>query len=1119
MLSSIKRRLSGLGSQRSSSTGSTTTTNNNHPSSNAEQTSTGTSLTSSSALVGGDSNNNNNKALSNNETKTSTTLGLTTIRLHSLGSSSSRNDTSKEDDLVFSWIQKVPQLAHFDSCVAAADALATTTASVPSSQVLNKNDTLPTSDSQTEEPVANSNSSLTRLDKDTGLVHTSVLISPDGTLLLVPPNITREKLPFSNYFASRSPPVPRTPSESAQNDDKKKTVTLAVEDENQPAHEATNDDTVENESEKKDGDAKENNVASASDNPETEEDATEPTDAPKDAGDSTNNQEAVVENLPEMASPPSHHHRPTQSFDSTDSRDSIFSELLWNSKGEYAAAVFLGHDLDPQGDFALNGFSAKGWSLPATSFALRQTQASLEHWTDFCQSVILSRKDTAVRTHQACDTLRSRVPVLGGYNPPGASASSSNNNSDADWELVFDPKSDFVPTMRRGGPLIGTPQSSLNKALVMLEEYYSQSAEAESSTWRQATVQESAILPQLRKAMDEFQTRMTAREQALEESSKRARLLEDRMNKLKKERDKKWDHVYKAEEKVTRRMEALWKERNRQREKARLVQLRETTHARSKSNEQVWDMVASLSDNMDSTSFEPMALPDIAATTSRSGSSDDGSSGPTALMSASSMEELNNKNTISNAKTPSPVAAVETPTISREAMEEEVRLPELRATAMAADDAIEECAFQLLTVLGNLDTTRRSARIAAETALLAAANVQATTLKGMIKLERLALQERLRHLNDLESHISDIDVRADLNAYIAADKKDRGGQSHLGDDDDGGIASALAILSSHAESADHGETYADNTDDDDVIDSMIEKTVPRAHIQKAVDQLFEDPAESSSSSDTAALDKAVDLLCTVAKETSAPARRSRSTICYSLNSKRSGNAEVKSQSQFDGLVKVFDAMLTSCANEDDVAGGMSNAKMLMMLAQTFYLPSDTNDDASSLAISHSSSSVGSISSEFESRKGRSRRLYIKSRLTDHKIWSKDEFWDVALKQQISESLTQSGVIMSNFERSARAQRGGDGAYRKSRKIKWHDLSLEERVGAASQVHAVVFAQLGALAHSMIEFGCGLQRSCAFVRRMAIRHQLPTAQRTMLLQHLMARWDDEQSKLKSEDDDE
>lgn len=97
--------------------------------------------------------------------------------------------------------------------------------------------------------------------------------------------------------------------------------------------------------------------------------------------------------------------------------------------------------------------------------------------------------------------------------------------------------------------------------------------------------------------------------------------------------------------------------------------------------------------------------------------------------------------------------------------------------------------------------------------------------------------------------------------------------------------------------------------------------------------------------------------------------------------------------------------------------------------------------------------------------------------------------------------------MANFER----QRESTDFRRKSewtqtRKTKWYDLSFKERNEAASQVHAVVFAQLGALAHSMIELGCGLERSCAFVRRMSIRNQLPSSQRTMLLLHLMDRDD-------------
>lgn len=63
------------------------------------------------------------------------------------------------------------------------------------------------------------------------------------------------------------------------------------------------------------------------------------------------------------------------------------------------------------------------------------------------------------------------------------------------------------------------------------------------------------------------------------------------------------------------------------------------------------------------------------------------------------------------------------------------------------------------------------------------------------------------------------------------------------------------------------------------------------------------------------------------------------------------------------------------------------------------------------------------------------------------------------------------------------------------------MNPAQRSEAASQLHAVIAAQLGALAHSMVEFGCGIEGACAFVRRMSIRHQLPISKRAILLQHL------------------
>ena len=110
-----------------------------------------------------------------------------------------------------------------------------------------------------------------------------------------------------------------------------------------------------------------------------------------------------------------------------------------------------------------------------------------------------------------------------------------------------------------------------------------------------------------------------------------------------------------------------------------------------------------------------------------------------------------------------------------------------------------------------------------------------------------------------------------------------------------------------------------------------------------------------------------------------------------------------------------------------------------------------------------------------------------------------------LNQDIAENLTHSG-LMANFERpSSRiltATTKKRSEWTEANKMKWYDLRDPDRYEAASQVHAIVFAQLGTLAHTMIAFGCGLHRSCAFVRRMAVRYRLPISQRTMLLQHLM-----------------
>ena len=113
---------------------------------------------------------------------------------------------------------------------------------------------------------------------------------------------------------------------------------------------------------------------------------------------------------------------------------------------------------------------------------------------------------------------------------------------------------------------------------------------------------------------------------------------------------------------------------------------------------------------------------------------------------------------------------------------------------MRADDDIQDAAQELLQILSKLDTTRRPARAAAETCFVAAGNAKAKCIRTWVELERESLEERLAGLKAVEGAVDRIDVRSDLDAYISSDKKDKGGASHLGDDDDGGVASALATL-------------------------------------------------------------------------------------------------------------------------------------------------------------------------------------------------------------------------------------------------------------------------------------------------------------------------------------
>ena len=904
---------------------------------------------------------------------------------------------------------KLTDLASFDSCVEACDALAASSSLAQSSATQ---------------------------DDETGLQDCSVVVSPDGDLLLLPQKPAEAQPKLQEATATGAPPSAE--SISMRDTSVNTTISLA--------------DSIDTDT--------------APTPPELDEPVLTLNDEPR---------------------------TPLNKKKSLD--------FLEQPSDDYASAIIMGNDLQPGGDRAINGFSAMGWSAAATSLAVRQTEQTLRQMSQFVQNVVTSGKEHSSKTARACDNLRMQAGIgalqeqshlefpptplpagLRDQNVKKRMAQTIDLNSLSDlepigssWKNNFaNPQSLEIAT-HRVGPLLYSG-SSIYSAMIALEQYHQLTAEKDAQRWKKATIQ-GGVLPSLNKTAEQTAERAYHREKALKDMQRRCNDMEQHLGQLKVIAKKRWQAVYHGEESVTRILEERMMERSRNRERHRMEQLRREHEENEQqqvqlgaTSSEIWDIVNSVTESMEDGDFTPIGFP-VAPVT-----------GPMDQSSNGTANNVATENIIA------PPPNDEMPMVSRADVEREVDLPGLRAAALAADEAVEDSAQTLLNVLSSLDTTRRSARVAAETCLLSACNAQAESIKTLVRLERQHLEDRLQSLKELEEVVERVDVRQDLDLYVNADKKERGGSTWMGEYDDGGIASALAVLSSHVDGSMGGGlgTPSRSRLEWGVPSNDDEFEVQPEQLEDSVEELFHHnelfmPEHDGKEDATKAREeyqKVVDLLSKVASDLNPAARSRRSTICYALNSKRS-NAELKSQIQFDGVSEVFKAILSGCDKE---IGGIANAKMCMMLSQTFYKDSGDNDGET-----------------------RSNRVYVKSRLIGHSLWAEEEFWDQALYQCVAESLTNSGV-MQNFERSSDTD-AGKSEWGPVNKLKWHDLNHAERSEAATQVHAVVFAQLGALAHSMMEFGCGIERSCNFVRRMSVRNQLPISQRTMLLQHLFGRQND------------
>ena len=458
--------------------------------------------------------------------------------------------------------------------------------------------------------------------------------------------------------------------------------------------------------------------------------------------------------------------------------------------------------------------------------------------------------------------------------------------------------------------------------------------------------------------------------------------------------------------------------------------------------------------------------------------------------------------------------------------------------ARVANDHVDDTAALLISAISKRDTVARASRIAGESCLLSAAGSQSKFLKSMVNSEKIALEKRIKLLEGLEKEVDKIDVRGDLSWFIEKQEELELRSRDAYNVHDGGVAAALSLLDAE-HNTDYDSGDGDEEDDDEVefkglrpasdtnklVNQLISENKNRTSLAAngGTENVKEKPSVPSKKLVTSwtkrlfmddkevekleverrhklelrgeghgllgfgshglakpkeeeiivPLEEAREYLATyLSDQQESVGVQCRSHFVYALNSQRSVNTEL-SLPVYELLGEIMRVFLDGCgANIKDVA----NAKMAMMLSQTFYTGGGSE---------------------------RSARRYLKSIICEHDIWGQDEFWDSALYQCIAESLHHSEVMptLHNAAVAERRKTGDPGWSKISKTKKWHDLLPNQRIKATTQVQGIVAAQLTALAHSMIEFCCGFAAASKFVRRMSVRYQLSLEERKILLIHL------------------
>jgi len=852
---------------------------------------------------------------------------------------------------------------------------------------------------------------------------------------------------------------------------------------------------------------------------------------------------------------------------------------------EYISAIICGNDLTPHGDYDSNGFSASGWDQDAATNALYASRDVLLGMETFVTQLATVEKESASVVHGAIEKLRDHcncIPPRGGRSSSGVGPmlSSGTNlhtallameeyyestsvNALSRWRMACSPTS----SRHNRSDLFNSTAKVKENGSELFSTNNNEANEKSASSKRPPPPELfHGMLHRLQTASTKATSRTTERDRALSVVRSNIAEAENILRGQKEWAHSQWQRVVDEERNIDRlfllkKMEQQeeWNEQQRNilEERSRgddssIHHPNNNTNVVDSSDEgplsrEVWEIVQGVesAEEFTHTGYSPreqLRNPKVLDVIRQRFDS----TGHAMMVDLDPQYHQSHRHVQENGQPGVVRSAQASRQITRSEVERESDIADIRRVAMAADESVEDAADQLLNMMSKADTTNRSARLATESCLLSECNGATDCLRALVAIERANIDDRLRQLAVFETTVNAIDVRKDIDKYITADKATSSGRSISGDDDDGGIAAALAVLNSHCESGgdprkygnierpNHFEGWSFHSDDDDnnsdndddvqpeIFEDVIKMLFENTHsVNKEGSSEGHDSGSSNSSNsrrrgspqlwNEEKLSSVTDALA----EQSKRGELFRKSILYELNNQRSIKTKIDERAKFDALCGLFNAFLAGCGRESN---DVSNTKMLMILSQTFYTISKVVDWTDGRDIYQGSTT-----------KERQSRIYVKSSIVHHDIWSDDDFWDSCLYQCVSESLLKSCVLLNYVNSSVVDKNMTTTRKIDTKEIKWHDLSPNEYAGAASQVHAVVFAQLGTLSRelvsliclrqfssiflrnihlislssedSMLELGGGVTRACNFVRRVSIRYQLPLSLRITLIQHL------------------